>query len=253
MIAQFVFHFCDSGSCVRMYKVLIQLTGVRSTPPKAQCVYVHSLPENVQFKLGQLATTKMKDGGRLLPPAMDAEGQERWGGREEEEVCTSVNEVPKAWMHLQPLAVGAEEAGVAWGLAHSLVGAGAALRGLEGAVGQFPLLPFFIMVPAGQAPWRPPVGVGVDPVALSCNTHTCTDSCQSRLWTEGAKATVNGCEQLCRFLPDYRIVMPKHMATGGFLVHDMTQKDSISQGQGCRPQSPGGPCAESVACFMFVC
>lgn len=77
-------------------------------------------------------------------------------------------EVPHARMHLQPFTIRTKIAFIAGGFAHGLIGAGAALRGLEGAIGQFPLLPSFIMVATGQAPGGPPVGMGVDPLPLSC-------------------------------------------------------------------------------------
>ena len=80
-----------------------------------------------------------------------------------------MNEVPQARVHLQPFTVGTKVALIAWRLADCLICAGAAFRGFEGAEGQFPLLPCLVMVATGQTPWSTPVGVCVDPLALSCS------------------------------------------------------------------------------------
>lgn len=62
---------------------------------------------------------------------------------------TSVYEVPHARMYLQPFTIWPKVALIAGCLAHSLVGAGATLRGFKGPVGKFPLLPCFVMVATG--------------------------------------------------------------------------------------------------------
>ena len=82
-----------------------------------------------------------------------------------------MNEVPQPRVHLQPLAVGPKKAFIARGFADSLIGAGAALWGLEGAEGDVACLCHLVMVPAGQTSGGPPVGVGVDLLPLRCTSR----------------------------------------------------------------------------------
>lgn len=82
---------------------------------------------------------------------------------------TSVNEIPEAWMNLQPLTVGPEVALIARGFADSLVSTGATFWGFEGSKGKLPLLPSFIVVATGKASRCPPVWMCVDPLSCSCN------------------------------------------------------------------------------------
>lgn len=60
-----------------------------------------------------------------------------------------MDEVPQPRMHLQPLAIGPKEAFIAWSPADGFIGAGAALRSLEGAEGDVAGVCNLVMVAAG--------------------------------------------------------------------------------------------------------
>ena len=95
---------------------------------------------------------------------------------------TSVNEVPEAWMNLQPLTVGSEVALIARGFADSLVSTGATFWGLEGAKGKLPLLPSFIVVATGKASRCSPVWMCVDTLSCSCNMQAGKMSASQIAW-----------------------------------------------------------------------
>ena len=71
-------------------------------------------------------------------------------------------------MDLQPFTVGTKVAFISWSLADGLIGAGAALWGFEGSVGDVACVCNLIMVPTRYAPRRSPVGMGVDLLPLCC-------------------------------------------------------------------------------------